>query len=134
MRSNPPMARQMLLIVLMGEPEGADRARAFACSSNGGRTSPVLVGPAPIRRFLNRLCRRRRQSAASGLSCTVLAWCGEARRLPKGLVDCAQARQRHNIANDDGAPSLDGAFCFQQGERGVYLGTAGANEQGQFAL
>jgi len=57
-----------------------------------------------------------------------------ARRLPKDLVDCAQSRQRHDIANDDGALSLDGAFSFQQGKRGVDLGAAGADEQGQFAL
>ncbi len=57
-----------------------------------------------------------------------------ARRLPKDLVDCAQSRQRHDIANDDGALSLDGPFGFQQSERGVDLGTAGADEQGQLAL
>lgn len=84
--------------------------------------------------FLNRLCRRWRQSAASRFLCTRSSMVRAPRCRPKDLVDRAQSRQRHDIANDDGTLTLDGAFRFQYGERGVYLGTAGAHEQGQLAL
>ena len=75
-----------------------------------------------------------RQSAASRLLCTRSSTVRESRCRPKDLVDRAQSRQRNDIANDDGALTLDGAFRFQHGERGVYLGTAGANQQSQLAL